>query len=190
MIGTDGLNERVARGLRAHMNEEASILNYVAGCMDSPLEQLFFVALLRCGWMHSNPNSDEWERVVRTHLDPDEQGGTVHLHNDFGAAVVAQAPVRLDDRLCFVDFAFFFGDCRIAVELDGHNFHERTKEQAARDKSRDRGLTAHGWKPIRFKGSEVWANPGRCVGEVQSVLMRHVPPGAVRFPVTLAEVIR
>jgi hypothetical protein len=32
----------------------------------------------------------------------------------------------------------------VAIECDGHNFHERTKEQVARDKSKDRYLTARG----------------------------------------------
>lgn len=53
----------------------------------------------------------------------------------------------------------------VAVELDGHEFHERTKAQAARDKSRDRRLVAAGWSVLRFTGSEVWRDPFACVTE-------------------------
>lgn len=53
----------------------------------------------------------------------------------------------------------------IAIELDGHDFHERTKEQARRDKSRDRNFTNQGWKVLRFTGSEVYADPELCVLE-------------------------
>ena len=57
------------------------------------------------------------------------------------------------------------GSQRIAIELDGHEFHERTKQQAQRDKSRDRDLTAAGWQVLRFTGSEVWNNPDACADE-------------------------
>lgn len=55
----------------------------------------------------------------------------------------------------------------IVVECDGHDFHERTKEQATHDKKRDRDLTELGYKVLRFTGSEIWKNPFQCV---QSVL--------------------
>lgn len=42
------------------------------------------------------------------------------------------------------------------VECDGHEFHERTKEQAERDRSRDRAVQAMGWRIIRFTGSELY----------------------------------
>lgn len=44
----------------------------------------------------------------------------------------------------------------LAVECDGHDFHEKTKEQARRDKSRDRILISHGIHTIRFTGSEIF----------------------------------
>lgn len=46
---------------------------------------------------------------------------------------------------------------------------ERTKAQAKSDKSRDRALTAAGWRVIRFTGSEVYASPHRCVQEAVSL---------------------
>jgi very-short-patch-repair endonuclease len=54
----------------------------------------------------------------------------------------------------------------LAVECDGHDFHERTKEQAARDRSRDRALQAAGYTVMRFTGSELYRDPMRCVREV------------------------
>ena len=54
----------------------------------------------------------------------------------------------------------------VVVEVDGHEFHERTKQQAQRDKSRDRALTAAGYTVVRFTGSEVWRNPVSCAEEV------------------------
>lgn len=53
-----------------------------------------------------------------------------------------------------------------AIECDGHDFHERTKEQALRDRSRDRTLLQAGIQTLRFTGSEIWADAGRCADEV------------------------
>lgn len=56
-----------------------------------------------------------------------------------------------------VDFMIeYFGE-RFTIECDGHDFHERTKYQAARDKSRDRFIQSKGFKVFRFTGSEIWA---------------------------------
>ncbi len=54
---------------------------------------------------------------------------------------------------------------RVAVETDGHDFHERTKEQAKHDRRKDRFVQAAGLKILRFTGSEVNENPIRCAKE-------------------------
>lgn len=48
---------------------------------------------------------------------------------------------------------------KVAVELDGHEFHERTKEQARRDKQKDRTLQRLGYTVFRFTGAEVFGHP-------------------------------
>lgn len=52
------------------------------------------------------------------------------------------------------------------VECDGHDFHERTKEQATGDKARDRKLQAQGIEVHRFTGSEIWRDPIAAAWEV------------------------
>jgi len=54
----------------------------------------------------------------------------------------------------------------LAIECDGHDFHERTKEQAARDRRRDRELTGAGFRVFRFTGSEIAKDPLACVQEI------------------------
>lgn len=54
----------------------------------------------------------------------------------------------------------------VAVECDGHDFHEKTKEQAARDKKRDRTLNDAGVIVYRFSGSEIWADAGDCAKQI------------------------
>lgn len=58
----------------------------------------------------------------------------------------------------------------IIVECDGHQWHERTKEQARRDKERDRVLNEHVAKVIRFTGSEIHAAPLTCFQQAMNVL--------------------
>ena len=104
---------------------------------------------------------------------PEAARGVPHMVTDCGAFyfwAVPQLPVELDGRSYRVDFAFVpqagCGCPPFAIELDGHDFHERTKEQAKRDKERDRAFQRAGWTVVSFSGSEVWADPFRCVREV------------------------
>lgn len=61
---------------------------------------------------------------------------------------------------------------RIVVECDGHDFHEKTKEQAARDKERERFLVGMGCHVMRFTGSEIWRMPDECAGSVYRTVER------------------
>lgn len=63
------------------------------------------------------------------------------------------------------------GDC-VAVECDGHDFHEKTRDQAARDKARDRYLNLHVKAVLRFTGREIYRDAGACVVEALHVLHR------------------
>lgn len=63
-----------------------------------------------------------------------------------------------------VDFVLLSPDGKrlCVVECDGHDFHERTKEQAARDRSRDRELLMAGLPVLRYTGSEIYQRPFEC----------------------------
>lgn len=60
----------------------------------------------------------------------------------------------------------------IVVEVDGHDFHEKTKEQAERDKSRDRFMTTTDANVLRFTGREVWRDAEACALEVLEYTIR------------------
>lgn len=63
-----------------------------------------------------------------------------------------------------IDFAICskYVDGPIFVECDGHDFHERTKDQAARDRLKDREIQQAGIPILRFTGSEIYRDPGKC----------------------------
>ena len=76
---------------------------------------------------------------------------------------------RVDFFLCHVGFG---DEVPLIVECDGHDFHEKTKEQAQRDKARDRYLVGQGYRVLRFTGSEIYRSPVDVAEEIISVLLR------------------
>ena len=62
---------------------------------------------------------------------------------------------------------------KLVVECDGHDYHERTKEQAERDKRRDRSISAAGMPVFRFTGRELHRDPEACVEEIIDYTQTH-----------------
>jgi hypothetical protein len=54
---------------------------------------------------------------------------------------------------------------RVAIELDGHDFHERTKEQVIARNRRDRALLTDGWLVLHYSGSELVRDPVATVSD-------------------------
>lgn len=79
-------------------------------------------------------------------------------------------PIRLDFEITVNRGTIVSGP--LCVEIDGHDFHERTKEQATRDKSRDRMLGLAGYTVFRFTGSEVFADARRCWADIVQFAIR------------------
>ena len=57
------------------------------------------------------------------------------------------------------------------IECDGHEFHQKTKEQVEYDNQRQRDLQSEGIEIIRFSGSEIWKQPQKCVEEVKKIIL-------------------
>jgi len=136
---------------------------------------------LCAGPIHTSPIEHRlWEQICaslsdtpRAHVDVPAGEAFDRLRSittRFGLVATRQLPwgryiidiailVKMDSEFLYV-----------AIECDGHEFHERTKEQAARDKSRDRALAADGVIVLRFTGSEIWHNTWECSEEVFLVL--------------------
>jgi hypothetical protein len=58
----------------------------------------------------------------------------------------------------------------IAVEVDGHGFHEKTPDQVANRNERDRLLQQAGCIVLHFSWSEVTGKPEECIGEVIGIV--------------------
>lgn len=75
-----------------------------------------------------------------------------------------------------IDFAILTSEGGIVafVECDGHEFHERTKEQAERDRSKDRKIQEAGVPILRFTGREIFRDPGGCAGQILTFIQKHI----------------
>jgi hypothetical protein len=67
-----------------------------------------------------------------------------------------------------VDFAIV--DRKLVLEVDGHSFHEKTPQQAARDRERDRNLYQKGWTVLRFHRLEIEQSLDKCIEQVYGIL--------------------
>jgi len=164
------VEERIARHAEWHANR---LMATLSRC-ESPIEQLFVMGLLKAGFMDAE--------VRDGRLMPAYDDGHVAAPGDLkgilvdfrtGVFVIQQcdlSEVGLPYRADFTFCASGEKHRRLVVELDGHEFHERTKEQAARDKRRDREVLAAGLQVVRFTGSEIWTRLDECVDEVLSLL--------------------
>jgi hypothetical protein len=153
------------------LEESQQSIDELLDCAESPIEQLLLLHLLQTnngipyvsGSPHHGPGVPKgtvqsWCRVT----SPD---GEVRYD------IVPQLPVEAGEKKYRIDIAIewmtTFGTVApqdrikvwLAVECDGHDYHERTAEQAARDKARDRALQALGWTVARFTGREIVADP-------------------------------
>lgn len=133
-----------------------------AGGCASPIEEAMLMALLTVGLQQAE--GAECGRLVVGDLNGPEvlrirpQTKVGRFRVDFQVELVSRTD--FDD----VDTA------AVLVECDGHDYHERTKAQAKRDKSRDRALQSAGHQVLHYTGSEIWADPYAPATEVYDFL--------------------
>lgn len=139
---------------------------------DSPIENLLQNAL----YCHLKYAEQEWfERVWYAYNEESLQ--KTKSFSDYRKLLILQPQAQLPDwRVDFIIHAYadwareptggVEGWRKLIVECDGHDFHERTKGQAAKDRSRDRWAQANGYEIFRFTGSEIWRDPMGCAGQI------------------------
>lgn len=134
---------------------------------DSEIERLFYTALRSV--VQAGAANIIGLRLAKNMHDLDRMMGEDDCA--YYLLVLPQAQIagwRVDFLICATRDA---GDGKsswrkVIVECDGHDFHERTKEQAAKDRSRDREAQMQGFHILRFTGSELWRDPWGCAEKV------------------------
>ena len=69
--------------------------------------------------------------------------------------------------LTVADFYIEKRGVKLCVYTDGHTYHERTEEQAQRDKRIDRKLQELGFQVLRYTGKDVNENTSKIVTEIK-----------------------
>ena len=128
---------------------------------ESPIEVAFAIAFMITGWEN---------RGATWSVPPDLPLGDVAYPAHTELLLLPQREV-LSYRVDFLASQYPYVDGKVvAIECDGHDFHERTKEQAARDRQKDRDLQAAGYRVLRFTGSEIYRDAFRCADETLKAL--------------------
>lgn len=135
---------------------------------ESPMERMFLLGLVLTGSCFT-VDSFPYEKSASL---TDADGNEYYLIAQAEQYDPDDAVDSDDPPFARVDFVLRAKDhsARLAIEVDGHEFHEKTKEQAARDKSRDRKLVRLGFHVLRFSGSEVFASPVGCWKEIENIV--------------------
>lgn len=157
--------------------------DYGRDICESPIEELFLIASALRGFkdrLVGSPGGGSYRfTIVPKRMDIKQHTSCQIPESEIAAGVrcydiLFPQPTVLTHR---VDFAWtrsyhdgshgpFIPMAAVLIECDGHDFHERTKEQAARDRQRDRELQAAGYVVLRFTGSELWRDAAVCVDAV------------------------
>jgi len=143
------------------------------GLVGSPIELVLGNALFD---LLSTFYENWWCRVYSVDelmaLDP--QGKKLN-----GGSIVALVPQLPVQNVGWVNFALIIPQLMdygpmVIVECDGHEFHDRTSEQASRDRRRDRVLTALGAPVLRFTGSDILRDAAGAAAEISDVFADRV----------------
>lgn len=142
------LDDSSMGGLLDFVVNMASVVEALEMC-ESPIEQLLTLGMNEIGMCLTDGFIWNLEHQEEVELDGKR------YRADF---MIEYTPNMLDDQNRIIK--------KMIVECDGHSFHERTKEQAKRDKERDRLFQKHGYAVLRFTGSEIVKDPVKCAEEV------------------------
>lgn len=160
--------------LVARATEEAELWAYEVGerySVGSPIEGLFLTALV----MATKFGTHEYQSV---HVYEKGRVFDPGLVNKLDPILHVEPQKQLTDwRVDFLVNVWAYGTewggvvrppgwVQMIVECDGHDFHERTKEQAAKDRGRDRWAQEKGYTVFRFTGSELYRDPWGCAEQV------------------------
>lgn len=173
MDRTKKINEEIFKRL---IEDSADNLRDLEFQTKSPIERLFLLSFLErecLGFFHYFFCREE--RLPFEYPDPkseiaDESEATI----DYYGCEMKLIPQFRITEFFTVDFLIYIPsrNVKLVIECDGHDFHEKTKEQAIHDKKRDRKLITNGFLILRFTGSEIYNNRNGVINEVFHLLLR------------------
>jgi len=146
--------------------QRQTLIKFLERC-ESPLERLFALTMVAPAvgsnyfWLQAEPCEAGWlhgEVIGAEHIE---------YRIEANPTIEANGHKYRPDFL----FSFYIPLCyeaafRFGVEIDGHDFHEKTKSQAEHDNQRDRALLAVDLRLLRFTGREIAFNLRKVCHEI------------------------
>ena len=160
MAPSDGLFSSALKVIgNGYVNKACQHMERLSDALESPIEDLMLYSLIIAA-------QDEVENIGFV------VNGCSFGDSDTGLDFVVIEPqakienYRADFLLTFKSSEPGFEKGRqLVVECDGHDFHDKTKQQASRDKERDREMKKLGYDVFRFTGSDIWNDAFSCAKE-------------------------
>lgn len=150
----DNLTKRVDKIFS--LNSSDCEIHFIESLLDceSPIEQLLSIALTDIGItdiMSFNPFID----VIEVEKQKEYTFGGKTFRADFTLPTHFRT---LDGKDIFKHYI---------IECDGHEFHQKTKEQVERDNERTRLFQQNGYEVLRYSGTEVYHKSHQCAFEIR-----------------------
>jgi very-short-patch-repair endonuclease len=99
-------------------------------------------------------------KTVKVHLQKENDFINVFYNNKYAGMFNATYQSNIEGYIAdfVVSFILPSIDIDYVIEIDGHDYHEKTKEQASRDKKRDRKMQSLFNTVFRYTGSDVYTD--------------------------------
>lgn len=127
------------------------------------------------------------EQILALSMNESWQLNHLDRHSIDLVAIEPQSEFICNEKTYRVDFCLVVFDYltkdgyAFIVECDGHDFHEKTKEQVKIRNDRDRNLTANGNKIIHFSGSEIFKNAPKCADDIYEFILSTINSDRKRY---------
>jgi very-short-patch-repair endonuclease len=152
----DLLRFKALASQRATAHLEENILDHLSHVCESPIEVMLGAALL---WTNQLDRLGYWPPALV--CVPQAEIGDYHPETRLLVPQYRWRNFRID--FAYIDLET---PLTVFIECDGHDFHERTKQQAARDRLKDRVIQQAGLPILRFTGAEITRDPMQCADSI------------------------
>ena len=98
--------------------------------------------------------------------------------------IYPQYEICVGKKKYIADFAFIaedsseatlvHDDFKLVIECDGHDFHEKTKDQVTHDNEREYDLKMAGYEVLRFSGSQIYNKPFKCARQTYDYITKKI----------------
>lgn len=154
----DFLVEQVKNNLIANESEYSILVIQDLWKCESPIEQLLFLEICKLTYLDYSP-INPYVDISTIEIQKEIQCEKEKYRVDFLIPVEYTNPKNGN-----VERKFYI------VECDGHEFHEKTKEQVIRDNKRIRKLQEYGYQVIRYSGSEIYHMAYKCALNLLNII--------------------